>query len=54
MALTNTEYGKAYEYACLMSINRYLTEKGVGPVVISESDALDTARNAFQKAKNAK
>ena len=32
MALTNTEYGKAYEYACLMSINRYLTEKGVGPV----------------------
>lgn len=52
MALTNTEYGKAYEYACLMSINRYLTEKGVGPVVISESDALDTARNAFEKAKN--
>ena len=52
MALTNTEYGKAYEYACLMSINRYLTEKGVGPVVISESDALDTARNAFEKAKS--
>ena len=50
MALSNTEYGKAYEYACLLSLNRYLTEKGVGPVVITESDAMNTARTAFEKA----
>ena len=52
MALSNTEYGKAYEYACLLSLNRYLTEKGVGPVVITESDAMNTARTAFEKAKS--
>ena len=52
MALSNTEYGKAYEYACLLSLNRYLTEKGVGPVVITESDAMNTARSAFEKAKS--
>lgn len=52
MALSNTEYGKAYEYACLLSLDRYLTEKGVGPVVISESDAMNTARTAFEKAKS--
>lgn len=52
MALSNTEYGKAYEYACLMSLHRYLTAKGVGPVVVTESDALNTARAAFEKAKS--
>ena len=51
MKLSNTEQGKAYEYACLMSLNRYLTDKDVGPVVITESEALDTARTAFEKAK---
>ena len=52
MALSNTEFGKAYEYACLMSINQHLLDKGVGPVVITESDAMRTARAAFEKAKS--
>ena len=50
MALTNTEYGKAYEYACLLSLKRDLAEKGVVAVTIVESDALNTARSAFEKA----
>lgn len=50
MALTNTEYGKAYEYACLLSLSQHLLDKGVDPVVINESDAMHTARTAFEKA----
>ena len=50
MALNNTEYGKAYEYACLLSLKHDLAEKGVTAVTIVESDALNTARSAFEKA----
>lgn len=50
MKLTNTEQGKAYEYACLTSLERHLTDRGVGPIVITASEALDTARDAFEKA----
>lgn len=50
MSLTNTEYGKAYEYACLKSLEKHLLEKGVSPISITESDALKTARDAFNKA----
>lgn len=52
MALSNTEYGKAYEYACLISLERHLKEKKVGPIVVTESDALSTARSAFYKAES--
>ncbi len=52
MALNNTEYGKAYEYACLTSMERHLTDRGVVPIVVVESDALRTARAAFQKAES--
>ncbi len=50
MALSNTEYGKAYEYACLIAIKEHLTGNTDGDIIIQESDALQTARNAFEKA----
>ncbi|MEF2836313.1 MAG: HaeIII family restriction endonuclease [Oscillospiraceae bacterium] len=50
MALTNTEYGKAYEYACLVSIKDQLNGLAAGKVVVVDSDALRTAKAAFLKA----
>ncbi len=51
MALSNTEYGKAYEYACLISIKEHLSHKTDGDIAIQESDALQTAKAAFEKAE---
>lgn len=50
MPLTNTEYGKAYEYACLVALEVYLNGRTTGSVTVVDSDAYRTARNAFQKA----
>lgn len=50
MGLTNTEYGKAYEYACLMALKNNLSENGNGTVTIVNSDAFETAQTAFVKA----
>lgn len=52
MALSNTEYGKAYEYACLIAIREHLFGKTNGDITIQESDALQTAKTAFEKAEN--
>lgn len=51
MALSNTEYGKAYEYACLIAIREHLSSKTDGDITIQESDALQTAKTAFEKAE---
>ncbi len=51
MALSNTEYGKAYEYACLIAIREHLSGKTDSDITIQESDALQTAKTAFEKAK---
>ena len=51
MALSNTEYGKAYEYACLIAIREHLAGKTDGDITIQESDALQTAKTAFDKVK---
>lgn len=51
MALSNTEYGKAYEYACLIAIREHLSGKIDGDITIQESDALQTAKTAFEKAE---
>lgn len=51
MALSNTEYGKAYEYACLIAIRERLSGKTDGDITIQESDALQTAKTAFEKAE---
>lgn len=50
MALTNTECGKAYEYACLMSLKQYLSGRTTGMVTVLDSDAYKTAQAAFNKA----
>lgn len=50
MALSNTEYGKAYEYACLIAIKEHIADNTDDDIIIQESDALQTARNAFEKA----
>lgn len=50
MALSNTEYGKAYEYACLIALRDHLSGRTSGMVTIVDSDAYRTARNAFEKA----
>lgn len=50
MALTSTEYGKAYEYACLISLRNHLFRLLNGTVSIIDSDAYRTARDAFEKA----
>ena len=50
MALSNTEYGKAYEYACLTAIMNQLVQKGTGLVSVTESAAYLTAKNAFEKS----
>ena len=51
MALSNTEYGKAYEYACLIAIKNHLSGKTDGDIIIQETDALQTAKTAFRKAE---
>ena len=51
MALTNTEYGKAYEYACLVALEEYLSGRAEGPVTVVASDAHRTAQAAFNKAE---
>lgn len=51
MALSNTEYGKAYEYACLIAIREHLSGKTDSDIIIQESDALQTTKTAFEKAK---
>ena len=51
MALSNTEYGKAYEYACLMALRDHLSGRTDGMVTIVASDAYRTAQAAFEKAE---
>ena len=51
MALSNTEYGKAYEYACLISLKEHLSGQTMGMVSITDSDAYKTAKNSFDKAE---
>ncbi len=51
MALTNTEYGKAYEYACLMALKDRLSGRTDGMITILASDAYKTAQAAFDKAE---
>lgn len=51
MALSNTEYGKAYEYACLIALRDHLANKTDGEITIQESDAHHTAKTAFEKAE---
>ncbi len=52
MALSNTEYGKAYEYACLTALKEYLSERTTEGVSVTESDAYRTAKTAFEKAES--
>lgn len=51
MALSNTEYGKAYEYACLIALRDDLSSRTDGMITILASDAYRTAQNAFEKAE---
>lgn len=51
MALSNTEYGKAYEYACLIALRDHLSCRTDGMITILASDAYRTAQNAFEKAE---
>lgn len=51
MPLNKTENGKAYEYACLIAFKEYLTEKGIDEIITITSDAYNTAKKAFDKAK---
>lgn len=52
MALSNTEYGKAYEYACLIALRNQLTSRMGGTITVSASNAYLTAQNAFEKAEH--
>lgn len=52
MALSNTEYGKAYEYACLIALKKILSHRTAGKITMVVSNAFQTAQNAFQKAKS--
>lgn len=51
MSLSNTEYGKAYEYACLIALREYLADKIDSEITIQKSDAYHTAKSAFKKAE---
>lgn len=51
MSLSNTENGKAYEYACLMALKEHLSERTGGTVTVAASEAYKTAQSAFDKAK---
>ena len=50
MALSNTEYGKAYEYACLIALKEQLSGNTDGNITILESDAYKTAQTAYEKS----
>lgn len=51
MALSNTEYGKAYEYACLLALRDHLSGRAEGMVTVAASEAYTTAQTAFDKAE---
>ncbi len=51
MSLSNTEYGKAYEYACLIALRDHLSGRTGGLVTIASSDSYITAQRAFEKAE---
>lgn len=51
MALSNTEYGKAYEFACLSALEEYLRDRTNGSVTVVDSAAYRTAKASFDKAK---
>ena len=51
MALSNTEYGKAYEYACLVALKEHLSSQTTGTISVTDSDAYRTAKNSFEKAE---
>lgn len=51
MALSNTEYGKAYEYACLVALKEHLSGQTTGTVSVTDSDAYRTAKTSFEKAE---
>lgn len=51
MALSNTENGKAYEYACLTALKKHLSQESNRTVTIVTSGAYETARAAFEKAE---
>ena len=51
MPLSNTENGKAYEYACLTALKDHLSERTGGAVTAIDSDAYRTAKAAFEKAE---
>ena len=53
MSLTNTEYGKAYEYACLVALKKHIAETAGTSVKALDSDSLKTAKAAFEKSKTA-
>ena len=50
MALSNTEYGKAYEYACLVALKEQLLNQTEENITVLESDAYNTAQTAYEKA----
>lgn len=50
MKLSNTEYGKAFEFACLTALFDYLKVHSNGLIHVQESDAYRTAKMAFRKA----
>lgn len=51
MALSTTEYGKAYEYACLSAIEEYLNGRNTSHVTVVDSAAFRTARAYYNKAE---
>ena len=51
MSLSNTENGKAYEYACLIALKDCLSQQSNGNVSVVSSDAYSTAQKAFEKAE---
>ncbi|MGN0542148.1 MAG: HaeIII family restriction endonuclease [Acutalibacteraceae bacterium] len=51
MTLSNTEYGKAYEYACLIALRNHISGRTDEMITILASDAYLTAKNAFEKAE---
>lgn len=53
MPLTTTVYGKAYEYACLISLKDHIQNSTNGVIHVSDSDAYRTAQSAFAQAQNA-
>ena len=51
MSLTNTEFGKAYEYACLIALRNHISRQTIAAINIIDSNAYRTAQAAFQKAE---